>query len=250
MPQTSPATDNRLQCYLSGRGLVSAPNASRNLAEKLSQMIDLSDSISLSESLRSLAKVGVLEPRSEGASDHRQVFLDARGAMLSFIATSFVSDASSVPFLLPRANAETLVDTAAGFQPFQRFYSLHQSEMDQRIAVLRKSLRAELSMRSVALAQLAALDRMMADTLADNSRRVLAALPRLLSKRFRELAAEHLAACGGADFGKPDSWSESEGWLGQFNQEMQSLLLAELDFRLLPALGLLEALETEEVQAE
>ena len=44
----------------------------------------------------------------------------------------------------------------------------------------------------------------------------------------------------------PDAWVAPGGWLHQFRQEMQTLLLAELETRLEPVQGLLDALNHEE----
>ncbi|HCB41034.1 MAG TPA: DUF3348 domain-containing protein, partial [Gammaproteobacteria bacterium] len=52
--------------------------------------------------------------------------------------------------------------------------------------------------------------------------------PRLLQRRFNLLQQQ-----------------AQPGWLQQFRKDVQALLLAELDLRLQPVLGLVEALERE-----
>jgi hypothetical protein len=39
-----------------------------------------------------------------------------------------------------------------------------------------------------------------------------------------------------------------DGWIRRFHRDMQDLLLAELDLRLMPVLGLVEAVEEEVTQ--
>lgn len=228
-------------------GLIEVGRAEGDIAEKLARLIDLSDSITLAEALRSLARrPPAVALRSDSQTEPRQCFIAGRGEMLTFIANSFVCGAASVPFLLPRGDRDSLADTQSGYSPYQRFYQLHQSEMERQVAGLRKTFRELLSCRSPRLAHLASLDQKLAEPLAEHSRRLLAGLPRALGKRFASLRDSHVQRCGDADPGAPETWMQAGGWLQQFSQDMQNLLLAELDFRLLPVMGLLEALEEEE----
>lgn len=227
-------------------GLIEVNRADEGIAEKLGRLIDLSDSIALAEALRALAKRSSrVAPKSAGEADPVAHFLSVRGALLTNVASSFAAE-DAAPFLLPRADRDTLLDPQVGYSPFQRFYQLHQSEMERQVAGLRKALRQSLAARSPRLAQLASLDRAVAEPLAEHTRRLLAGLPRALAKRFAALRDTYLQSGADADSGDIESWSQPGGWLQCFTAEMQHLLLAELDFRLLPALGLLEALEEEE----
>lgn len=244
----APKLETRLLNTLTGLGLrVGAPPPG-SVADKLAGLIDLSESIALADALRALTRARFkLLPATSG-SDPRAFFLESRGAMLAFIAGSFYSDAASVPFLLPRASAQTVADLAEAYQPYQRFYMLHQSEMDHRILSLRNSLRHRLAEHSPEMAKLASLDRIVAEPLLDHNRRLLATVPRGLSKRFKQLAEDYLESQTSSEWGESENGLGPESWLRQFCNEMQDLLLAELDFRLLPVLGLLEALEAEDTQ--
>ena len=105
------------------------------------------------------------------------------------------------------------------------------------------------------LAQLASLDASMADTLADFSRRAFAGVPHLLAKRFyylnqqyRQARAEQPELTNGLSSSVRDEtarWLQKDGWLDRFIREMQAVLLAELELRLMPVIGLIEALEFE-----
>jgi hypothetical protein len=44
---------------------------------------------------------------------------------------------------------------------------------------------------------------------------------------------------------QPALWLQAGGWLAHFCQELHTVLLAELDLRLQPTLGLVEALQNE-----
>ncbi|AKH70696.1 Protein of unknown function (DUF3348) [Spongiibacter sp. IMCC21906] len=245
---TAQNPDTRLLHTLANLGIQLESPTTASVADKLAGLIDLSDSITLADALRALTRSRFKPPADALETDASALFWEARGSILTFIADSFRSDAGSVPFLLPRASRQTVADLAEGYQPYQRFYMLHQSEMDHRILKLRNSLRQCLSAHSPDMAKLSALDRIVAEPLLDHSRRLLATVPRTLSRRFKQLAEHYLESQTSGEFGEPDNWLGPHGWLRHFYNEMQDLLLAELDFRLLPVLGLLEALDAEETQ--
>ena len=95
--------------------------------------------------------------------------------------------------------------------------------MELRIDALRAHVRRQLAGRSPALAQLAALDAAMAQLLAERLERALAAVPDLLERRCMQLRAGGVA--------------DVAAW----GRELQDLLLAELEARLEPVVGLVEA---------
>ncbi|MDX1504227.1 MAG: DUF3348 family protein [Spongiibacter sp.] len=222
----------------------------RDFADKLGQLIGLSNAIALSESLRSLKRLG---PKGDaGAGSLHSELLTARGEILGFIVNSFVDEdsteegAPSLPFILPRPPTDSIDEPAEAYKAYQRFYALHQSEMDYRLIALRKHMQQVLTARSAALAQLAELDRSLTETLGDYSRRVLASIPRLLGQRFHALIRAQIeqdtALAPNEVFAQ---WVAAGGGLQQFLAEMRGLLIAELDMRLMPLIGLLEALDVE-----
>jgi hypothetical protein len=95
---------------------------------------------------------------------------------------------------------------------------------------LRRRLRSSLADRSAALAKLAELDIVMEQVVGAQERALLATVASRLEPRFDALR------------GAPaDAPVQPGPWLEQFRQEMRALLLAELDLRLQPVEGLLEA---------
>ena len=64
----------------------------------------------------------------------------------------------------------------------------------------------------------------------------------LLEQRFKQLLQAYLQKTDAASRTEPHHWLISGGWLALFYQDMLELLLAELDVRLQPVVGLLEAL--------
>ena len=259
---------SRLQTVLSELALGNTELSHKNFAEKLGQLIDLSGSIALAKSLQGLEKLEFF-PAESNVATLKRIFLATRADMLAFILNSFITEFhegqdNAAPFILPRPTAETLVDPEAGFQAYQRFYNLHQSQLDHRVLLLRRQLQEALAGQSPQLAQLAELDRSLADKLGDYTRRVFASIPRLLAQRFYFLNQQYRAvqdaqrsAAGDSEMklelepelmsDSPALWMQKGAWLDNFFTEMQGLLLAELELRLLPVMGLMEALDAEVV---
>ena len=101
--------------------------------------------------------------------------------------------------------------------------------MEVSVVRLCNGIRQDLKAYSTTMAGLAMLDQKLQEILASYSRKALAALPKLLVKRFVHHHAAH----------------DPQG-LDRFLEEMQQLLLAEWEMRLQPALGLIEAFIIEE----
>lgn len=247
----SPAADShsRLVRYLRQLAVSDTDVEHRHLAERLGRMLDLSYSITLAEALRGLPQIrrAVADAGmacGEAESAVREEFMRERRAMIGFIGRSFAPGTAAIPFRLPRPLAESLSDSAAGFVPYQRFYSLHQSEMDARIHRLRQRVRQVATRHSDALAQLAALDSTLSETLAGQTRKAFAAVPRLLARHFQALAQrqQQEQPPERQEPSAPEHWTAPGAWLDHFYRDMQGLLLAELELRLQPVIGLLEAI--------
>lgn len=215
-----------------------------NLAELLGDQIGLSDSISLARALMSLDKVKAADTISMERPQRQ--FLNARGGIIRFILRSFDPSDTSAPFMLPVANRPTLEDPAEGVKPYLRFYSLHQSEMDHRISKLRKSLRASLTLDPPPRSQLAALDKIVDDTFGEYSRQVLGGVIKLVGEHFHARRQTFIESAETDQLTDPSAWTCEGGWIHGFHQDMQQLLLAELDLRLLPARALLDVLEPQD----
>lgn len=127
------------------------------------------------------------------------------------------------------ADRDTLREDGHDYLPFRRRCLNLQQAMAAAVGPLREQLRATVAQQSPAMAQLAALDAVMAQALAPREQALLALLPVLLEKHFLRLRSAPLQA-------------EQILWLNTFRHDMHQLLLAELSLRLQPSLGLLEAL--------
>lgn len=150
---------------------------------------------------------------------------------------------------LPLPETHTTPDTAGVFEPLRRYYLAQQRDLEAAVGPLRAKLREELGRASPALRQLAALDAKLDSMLSERESRLLYTVPKLLKRRFEHLLQTHQQTLQDplqAD--NPALWMRPGAWLARFCSEMQSVLRAELDLRLQPALGLLEALQQEQAQ--
>ena len=234
---TAPVSLNgsRLVRFLSDLSVAGVEVSHKHFAERLGGLIDLSDSISLSTAHGGLSAMAVPAPSADGkaaAGEYlRQEFLDTHTSAVQFIIKSFVADGAANWLKLP--SEETSIASIAKYDPYLQFYSAHQREMDFKVKRLRADVRTTISDLSPKLAQLSTLDEALEKTLSTHSRKLFAGVPRLLEQRFHFLLVES------------ESSSLGVANLGDFYKEMQGLLLAELEIRLQPVLGLIEALNEE-----
>lgn len=124
------------------------------------------------------------------------------------------------------------MDADIGYSLLRRRYVAHQQMLEEKVDELRDRVRAALAAKTPELARLATVDAVMARALSVQERRLLASIPGLMEKHCRRMREE------GGD--------ESEGnadWVNVFRQDMHAVLLAELDLRMQPVEGLIEALD-------
>ncbi len=124
------------------------------------------------------------------------------------------------------------MDADIGYSLLRRRYVAHQQMLEEKVDELRDRVRAALAARTPELARLATVDAVMARALGDQERRLLASIPGLMEKHCRRM--------------REDGGDEGEGnanWVEVFRQDMYAVLLAELDLRMQPVEGLIEALD-------
>lgn len=127
------------------------------------------------------------------------------------------------------------------YAPFQRRHGELQRHMEQMLVPLREQVRMALAESSGSLQHLAALDAVIEAMLGPREQQHLASVPALLARRFeqcRQAAMAPQLALAGERAAAPD-------WVAAFAQDWQQVLLAELDVRLEPIVGLLAALNNE-----
>ena len=234
--------------FLSGLAVADIQISHKHFAQRLGRLIDLSDSVRLSSAHSHIATMG-FEPTTDSSKAVTEEFLRQRTSIVQSLASSFMPGATNARIKLPPPSADASLDEARAYQPYKNFYTAQQRDIDIKIQRLQSHVREAVSGLSPELAQLAALDMVLADTLALHARKFFSAIPKLLGKRHNHLRKEYLAAVSDIKHGDSTSAQERERFGGELHQqlcaEMQGLLLAEVEARLLPALGIIEALNTD-----
>jgi hypothetical protein len=111
------------------------------------------------------------------------------------------------------------------------------------IPPLREHARQVVAQAAPRLLPLATLDAALEQVLAPREQKLLPTVAERMERRFAELRAAHQHAV--QDDGLPDdpaTWRRPGGWLHRFAQDWRQLLAAELELRLQPVTGLVEAL--------
>jgi len=208
----------------------SAPGdaARQDVAERLGQWLNVADAISLSSAHAAIAAAGRQASRTPGRPPASAAALQAelervRATLAKSITTR---DARHKPD--PDA-----LDTEFAFC-LQR-YQDQQRRMEMSVDALREHVRQTLAQGMPRLAQLAALDAALAEMLGGREQRLLNNLPNFLKARF--MALRQAAAVSDTP--------HDLRWLQGFNTELEQTLLAELEHRLQPVVGLIEAMTHE-----
>lgn len=223
---------SRLIRVLEDMAVADLADSRQSLGDRLGQWLDFKDAISLYSVLHGGSSDG-MDRSGQGmdVSGLRAEFDRVRASLMDAIRSDKQLDSSTVA-----ASAHFSTESAVEFIPYHRSYLAHQRSMQTAVATLRAQVRMAASTCSPALRHLAALDGELERALGTRERGLLAALPTFLGKRFETLMNQ--ATEGGDDLAPGV-------WLAAFCRDMQAVLFAELDLRLQPALGLLEAFDKE-----
>ncbi len=203
-----------------------------DFAERLGLWLNAFDAIALQAAHQSIKAIKPSSDRPEQAPRSRPEPVDAdlqrvRGALANAIAQD----------PLPGGAAD------AAYSAYRQRHAELQRHMDQMVGHLRDHVRQAMSRLSPRLRRLAALDAALERWLAPREQAVLPAVAALAERRFEQLRRAHRAALD-ADGRQDDPalWREAGGWLHAFERDWRQALSAELDLRLEPVAGLIEAI--------
>ena len=249
---------SRLVRFLTENGMVSAVRISEDIGHKLGDWLNFRQAIALH---------GVLNPESPKEPTPHKPRLPAttfqalsrhvdkvRAQLEESILHGAPSGSGLARIDMPPAELEEPVDPKTAFEPDRRFYAAHQRQMETTLHTLRTQIRSQLGNGSKALQQLAALDAAFENILAEREAALLFKVAKLHEKRFMQAVKAHLknmseasslVSAGDASSDRDSVPAQTTAWLLPLRQAMRSALLAELDMRLQPTLGLLEALKQE-----
>ncbi|MEJ8836088.1 DUF3348 family protein [Ramlibacter sp. AN1133] len=228
-----------------------------DVAERLSLWVNAFDAIRLQaahQAIAALREPAAANTRRPGPQSQslREDVERVRSVLARAIAQEpgpVVETARTPADLRRLARAAARPDEAAAdasYAPWRQRHLELQRQMELMIAPLREHLRQALSQRSVRLRQLAALDAAMEQVLAPREQLLLPRIAERMEAHFTQLRQAHLQALqDSAGQDDPAAWRRPGGWLQRFAQAWRQLLAAELELRLQPAMGLVEALDNE-----
>ena len=229
---------------LASQGWLDASADSGDVGQRLGDWLDFRQAIALQAFIGSVddASTPQAVPTARVDADvlHRR-FAQVRAALEQSIVGGSVPAPGLARIELPPVELEHPIDPKTAFDPFRRYSIGQQRQMDNIIRSLRAQLRGMLAKGPTAHQQLAALDGIFENVLHSRESRLLGQIPTQFEKRFAKLLKQHMKAlheAASADEPAP----RSAPWLAPLCQDMRSALLAELDLRLQPLLGLIEAL--------
>lgn len=215
-----------------------AATAAMDFAERWSLWLNTFDAIGLQSAHQAIRAGEAAAPpaaRPRRTPDLQADLERVRGTMARAIAQD--------PLELEGYGADV---AQAGFTPFQQRHHALQRQMEQMVPPLRDHVRQALAQAGPRLRQLATLDASLEQVFARHQQQLLPATVSLLQRRHEELRQAHRHALeeqGLAD--DPSRWRLSGGWLDTFLQDWRQALLAELDLRLQPVTGMVEAMAQE-----
>jgi hypothetical protein len=249
LPRTNFHSSKLIRC-LADLAIVDAVEPGNAFAEKLGLWIHFTDAITLSalhnDSIASPAKMQRNIQHDEQSVPRAAVGVEfdrTQAGLINSIMKSCSPNLGKTHIELPTPKLALPMDLAAAYAPYRRFYDAHQRDMELRIQPLRVNVREALAKASPRLKKLADLDAALERILRDRESKLLSKVPVLLKKRFEQLFKEHqqmLVDTQQAD--NPAGWTQAGAWLARFCNDMQMLLLAEVELRLQPTVGLTEAL--------
>jgi hypothetical protein len=234
----------------------------RHFADRFGQLVGLPGSISLSMMHADLSAMSFQpEPRTTAdiTESVREEFLRARLSLVRAITSSFDPAAGRKGGKLPTLEglydhfqltgvfsakrSERSQNHAAAFEPYRKFYVARQHNLEIKVQQLRAYIGDAITGLSPELAKLSKLDASLENALSSRGRELFAVVPKLLELRFGERLDIHRQAIpkdpAASDL---EPWLQPGGWIRTFCGEMRQLLLAELEARLQPVMGMMESL--------
>ncbi|WP_167854843.1 DUF3348 family protein [Mangrovimicrobium sediminis] len=225
MPSSTAFSQSRLGSLLASLGGPAKGPDPRHFGQRLGTLFDLSQSVALADTLATLQRQPFEAADADDApSRAREDFLRVRAAMIATVMRSLVPDSGPTRIRWPDAVLEE-----GGGDALRRFYLAHQREMEMRAIGVHERCRDALRGCTPELARLALLDEALMGSLLGHSRKFFASIPGVLVRM--QAAAREALLQGAADAEQ------------QLKSDVQALLLAEVSDRLLPVLGLVEALD-------
>jgi len=219
LPRTS-FNSSQLVRVLGGLDVDGAGASRSTLAEDLGSWLPWTDAIALAAVLQAGAEAAAVRPAPVRRAAREAPREALRGEALRLrveLSRAIVAEARTVA----TATSDEAATVDTGFRRWRASTGTLQRAMDTRVAALRGRVRALLAAGAPALQRLAALDAVLDSGLRTRERQLLGTVQGVLERHGRR---------------RP-------GAAGDGAQAWQQVMLAELDLRLQPVEGLLDALD-------
>lgn len=239
MPRTAARSSlnrSRLIRFLTDNELIGVAAEAEDVGHRLGDWLNFRQAIALHQLLTTAPSP--IPPPGRQAAVMRAEDLNAhvykvRAALEQSILQGAAPGSGWSRIELPPAELDEPMDPQTAFEPYRRYLNAHQRQMAAVISTLRQQVRGQVS-KLPALQPLVALDAQFESILNDRETMWLGKVTPMLEKRFHQALKQHLK-----------NQTTAPDWLTPLRQQLQNALLAELDTRLQPTLGLLEAFTTE-----
>jgi hypothetical protein len=216
-------TGSALIGFLSNLKLLDGPSAKPSFVQGMAQWLGWADAIPLSAALHAPLRDAVNRARAPASpAPAEREFEHVRAALLRLI-DEYGTSAGAKRKVTPPDDDD--------FAPHRQRYARVQHAMQTAIEPLRAQARAAVASLSPQMERLAGLDAVMEPVLSEREQAALSIMPTLAQQHFDRLRK------AAADKGAP--------WRDVFRKDMQRLLQAELELRLQPVRGLIEALRSQ-----
>ena len=231
LPKTRAVTRNHfhnseLLRLLAELRVIEAPDSAKEFAENLGQWVGFAEAITL-HGIHSAAQghaLGAQPPWPATSSDAATVLGDELRRVQAKLTTIILKKSGQI-------------EDVNHYAPCRQSHLACQRDMEAQVRQLRAKVREIVALASPALKHLATLDAAFDAILLEREKKLLSTLPALMERRFQSLRTAH-----------HDQQNQPPTWLPGFCHALQTVLLAELDLRLQPTLGLIEAFNDQTTQ--
>ncbi len=229
--------------------MVVGDTSRQDVAQKLSQWVGVFESVTLHAAHQSVGTVADTDAKCVSPDQVAALQAQCRQVqqtLVRAIEKPEAADTGARRGRHPLNQPEPPPDAQVDFAPYRQHYLDQQRNMKLMVGPLRNQLRQTLAQASPALRQLATLDAVWEQLLDGHTQKLTATVPVRLQRRFEHLRKLHTQPPAQ----DASLWRQPGGWLHGFNKELQAVLRAELDVRLEPVWGLIDAFSNAEQQSE
>ena len=245
---------SRLVRFLSENALLDAAPRTEDVGQRLGDWLDFRQAIALHGVLNPDHPTQAATPSHSPARTPaltpdalRQHVTRVRASLEQSILQGAPPGSGLTRIDMPPAELDEPIEPKTAFEPYRRFQAAHQRQMESVVRTLRAQVRSQLAKSTPALQQLATLDAAFENILSEREAMLLGKVSRMLEKRFAQGLKQHLKQHADEAAAPQD---KPLAWLMPVRQAMRTALLAELDARLQPTLGLVEAFHAQNAQEQ